>query len=139
MGSYRSWNLAAATDIIKVGAAICWMGDTPSLTAPGNNQTKGQSAFSMIQPGIRNALDYPDEAAIACPKPMLFYNGAADGLFPVDGVKRAYAKMHKVWQSQHVDDHLVTKLWPGVPHEFNAEMQKEAFAFLDAHLKGGEK
>ncbi|MBI4557678.1 MAG: dienelactone hydrolase family protein [Candidatus Hydrogenedentes bacterium] len=130
MGAHRAWSLAAATDIIKAGAAICWMGDTPTLMSEGNNQTRGQSAFSMIHPGLRNHLDYPDVASIACPKPMLFFNGTEDGLFPVPGVEAAYQKMRRVWRDGGVEDRLVTKLWP-VPHEFNAAMQDEAFAWLD--------
>jgi len=133
MGSHRSWSLNAATDIVKCGAAICWMGDTATLTQPDNNQTKGQSAFSMIVPGLRNALDYPDVASIACPKPMLFFNGSEDALFPVPGVDASFAKMRKVWESQQAGDRLITKLWP-VPHEFNAAMQDEAFAWLDSVL-----
>jgi hypothetical protein len=39
-----------------------------------------------------------------------------------------------VWESQGVRDRLETKLWD-VPHEFNAEMQEEAFAWLDRQLK----
>lgn len=134
MGSHRTWSLCAATDIVKCGAAICWMGDTPTLTAPGNNQTKGQSAFSMLIPGLRNELDYPDVASIACPKPMLFFNGTQDALFPVPGVEASYAKMRAAWSSQGADDRLVTKLWP-VPHEFNAAMQDEVFTWLDGVLK----
>ncbi len=134
MGSHRTWSLAAATDLIKAGAAICWMGDTPTLTSQGNNQTKGYSSFSMIHPGIREILDYPDVASIACPKPMLFFNGTEDGLFPVPGVEAAYVKMRGVWESQDAGDRLVTKLWP-VPHEFNGEMQAEAFDWLDEWLK----
>ena len=61
---------------------------------------------------------------------MLFYNGLWDGLFPIPSVEDAYAKMHKVWQSQDADDRLKTKLWD-VPHEFNYEMQEEAFGWLD--------
>ena len=137
MGSHRTWSLAAATDIIKAGAAICWMGDTPTLMSPGNNQTVGYSSMSMIHPGIREVLDYPDVASIACPKPMLFFNGTEDGLFPVPGVEASYVKMHGVWGSQGVDDRLVTKLWP-VPHEFNAAMQAEAFDWLDRWLKAGK-
>ena len=134
MGCFRTWQLAAATDIIKAGAAICWMGDTPTLTSPGNNQTKGQSAYSMIHANIRNFLDYPDVASIACPKPMLFFNGEKDGLFPAPGVEACYEKLHRVWRDQGIEDRLVTKLWP-VPHEFNREMQAEAFAWLDRQLK----
>ena len=84
----------------------------------------------MTHPGIRSYLDYPDVASLACPKPMLFYNGLQDGLFPVPCVKDAYEKLHKVWQSQGAESNLVTKFWD-VPHCFNREMQEEAFAWLD--------
>ncbi|MHB8862108.1 MAG: dienelactone hydrolase family protein [Pirellulaceae bacterium] len=134
MGSNRSWHLAAATDIIRVGLAICWMGNTSTLMSEGNNQTTGQSAFSMIHPGIRNLLDFPDVACIACPKPMLFYNGMEDSLFPLPGVEACYTRLHRVWEAQDADDKLVTKLWPA-PHEFNTHMQQEAFDWLDKQLK----
>jgi dienelactone hydrolase len=134
MGGNRTWSLAAATDIIKAGAAVCWICDTATLMAEGNNQTVGQSSFSMIHPGLRNLLDYPDVAAIACPKPMLFFNGSEDALFPVAGVEASYARMRRVWKAQTADDKLITKIWP-VPHLFNADMQKEAFDWLDKQLK----
>ena len=134
VGCFRTWNLAAASDIVKAGVAICWMNDSQTLTMPGNNQTTGQSAYTMIHPGLRDALDYPDVAAIACPKPMLFYNGEKDGLFPVLGVNAAYAKLRSVWEAQGVSDKLETRLWP-VPHEFNAEMQEAAFLWLDRWMK----
>ena len=137
MGAHRTWNLCAATDIVKVGAAICWLGDTPTLMEAGNNQTRGQSAFSMIHPGLRNLLDYPHVASIACPKPMLFFNGSEDALFPVKGVEASYAILQNVYESQGVSDRLYTRIWP-VPHVFNEEMQTEAFAFLDKYLQGKE-
>ena len=134
MGANRAWHLAAATDIVQAAAAICWMGNTPTLTRAGNNQTTGQSAFSMLHPGLRNALDYADVAAIACPKPMLFYNGRQDGLFPVPGVEAAYRTLRAAWTEQAASDRLVCKLWD-VPHQFNQAMQQEAFAWLDRYLK----
>jgi len=133
MGSYRTWQVAALSDQISAGVAVCWMATVKGLMAPGNNQTRGQSSFTMIHPGLFNYLDYPDVASIACPKPMLFYNGEQDALFPVPSVKNAYAKMRKIWESQDAGDRLVTKLWD-VPHEFNQEMQEEAFEWLNQQL-----
>jgi dienelactone hydrolase len=134
MGAHRTWMLSALSDRIAAGAAICWMCDTKTLQSPGNNQTTGQSAFSMLAPGLRNFLDYPDVAALACPKPMLFYNGEQDSLFPVPGVRDAYARMRRVWDSQGRGGQLATELWP-VPHVFNRAMQDNAFAWLDAKLR----
>ena len=136
MGCHRTWMLCAASDRIAAGAAICWMGTTPVLMAPGNNQTKGQSAFSMLVPNLRNFLDYPDVAAIACPRPMLFFNGSEDPLFPIPGVEAAYDRIRRVYESQGAANRLVTRIWP-TPHVFNIAMQEEAFAWLDAQLKHG--
>jgi len=134
MGSFRTWQVVALSDHISAGVAICWMATVKGLMVPGNNQTRGQSAFTMTHPSLFNYLDYPDVASLACPKPMLFFNGTEDKLFPVGSVQDAYVKMHKVWNSQNVGDRLVTKFWD-VPHEFNTAMQEEAFAWLDRYLK----
>jgi hypothetical protein len=88
----------------------------------------------MTHPGLLHLLDYPDVASLACPRPMLFYNGLQDGLFPVPSVRDAYAKMRHVWKSQGADNRLETKLWD-VPHVFNRDMQDEAFAWLDRVMK----
>jgi hypothetical protein len=142
MGAFRTWQVAALSDHVAAGVAVCWMATVKGLMVPGNNHTRGQSAYTMTHPGLYRWLDYPDVASLACPKPMLFYNGLKDGLFPVPSVKDAYAKMRQVWESQGAGMRLSTKLWD-VPHEFNREMQEEAFTWLDAALKkdgrGGSK
>ena len=135
MGSHRTWMLNALSDRITAAVAVCWMCTTDALMTPGNNQTKGQSAYTMLPPGLRNDLDYPDVASIACPKPlMVFDGGEKDKLFPVAGVDAAYARMHKVYDSRGVGDRLVTKRWD-VGHVFNVEMQDEAITWLDRWLK----
>lgn len=136
MGAFRTWQVTALSDHIAAGVAVCWMGTVKGLMVPGQNQTTGQSAFTMTHPGIFNYLDYPDVASIACPKPMLFYNGEDDALFPVPVVEEAYAKMRAVWESQGAGDRLETKLWK-VPHVFSREMQEEAFAWLEWWVGGG--
>lgn len=134
MGAHRAWMLAAATDKVKAAAAVCWMNTTDSLMTVRNNQNKGQSAYSMIVPGLRNYLDYPHTASVACPKPMLFFNGSKDKLFPVEGVKKAYEEMYDVWKSQKAEDRLVTKIWDS-PHFFSCPMQEETLLFFDHYLK----
>jgi dienelactone hydrolase len=133
MGAYRAWQLAAISDDIQSAVCICRMASIKELMISGNNLTKGQSAYTTTHPGLVNLLDLPDYASLACPKPMLFYSGENDYLFPVAAVKPAYEKMQMVWRSQNAADKLVTKFWP-VAHEFTAEMQAEAFAWLDVQL-----
>lgn len=78
-------------------------------------------------------MDYADVASIACPKPMLFFNGDRDALFPVDSVQRAFLRMQTVWEQNQSQDRLQTRLWPA-SHEFNLEMQDAAFEFLSRWL-----
>jgi hypothetical protein len=105
---------------------------------PGANKVRGNSAYTMLHPQIFNYLDHMDIAGIACPKPMLFFHGRYDRLFPVPGVERAYKKLHEIWTSQGADSNLVTKIWD-VNHVFNNEMQKEAFAWLDSYFGDVQK
>jgi hypothetical protein len=113
---------------------VCWMTTRKGLMVPKNNQTTGQSAFTMIHPGLGNLLDYPDVASIACPKPMMFLCGSRDKLFPVESIQEAFARMRSVWESQRAADRLLTRLYDA-PHEFNAAMQDDAFTWLDTQSK----
>jgi dienelactone hydrolase len=134
VGGFRTWQLAALSDHIAAGVSVCWMSTYKALMVPGNNQTRGQSAFTMLHPGLSHYLDYPDVASIACPKPMMFCCGSQDGLFPVESIKEAFGKMRKVWDSQNAGEKLVTKLYDS-PHEFNLNMQNDAFLWLDKMLQ----
>ncbi len=131
MGAFRAWQCAALSDAITAGVADCWMATMQGLMVPGNNQLKGQSAFSMLHPYIARYLDYPDVAALAAPKPLLVYAGGQDGLFPVSSVNEAFAKMKKVWTANKAADKLETKIWADQGHVFVQEMQNEAFNWLD--------
>lgn len=133
MGAYRSWMLSALSDRIKAGASICWMITTDAqLTRRFGRKENG--GFANCFPGLRQYLDYPHIASLACPKPMLFINGTKDKLFPVPGVKDAFAEMHKVWKSQGADNLLDTELWD-IPHSCGLKAQEKMLEFLDKNLK----
>lgn len=133
MGAYRSWMLSALSDRIKAGASICWMITTDAqLTRRFGRKENG--GFANCIPGLRQYLDYPHIASLACPKPMLFINGTKDKLFPVPGVKDAFSEMHKVWKSQGVDNLLDTELWE-IPHSCGLKAQEKMLEFLDKNLK----
>lgn len=133
MGAYRSWMLSALSDRIKAGASICWMITTDAqLTRRFGRKENG--GFANCIPGLRQYLDYPHIASLACPKPMLFINGTKDKLFPVPGVKDAFAEMHKVWKSQGADNLLDTELWE-IPHSCGLKAQEKMLDFLDKNLK----
>ena len=133
MGAYRSWMLSALSDRIKAGASVCWMITTDAqLTRRFGRKENG--GFANCIPGLRQYLDYPHIASLACPKPMLFINGTKDKLFPVPGVKDAFSEMHQVWKSQGADNLLDTELWD-IPHSCGLKAQEKMLEFLDRNLK----
>lgn len=132
MGAYRSWMLSALSDKIKAGASICWMITTDAqLTKRYGRKENG--GFANCIPGLRQYLDYPDIASLACPKPMLFVSGTRDKLFPVPGVEEAFAQMHQVWKSQKADERLDTELWD-IPHSCGIKAQAKILSFFDKYL-----
>ena len=133
MGAYRSWMLSALSDRIKVGASVCWMITTDAqLTRRYGRKENG--GFANCIPGLRQYLDYPHIASLACPKPMLFINGSKDHLFPIPGVKDAFRQMHEVWRGQKADERLDTEIWD-IPHSCGIKAQAKILEFLDQYLK----
>ena len=133
MGAYRAWMLAALSDRIKAGVAICWLTTTDDQLSFNYSRTEN-GGFANCLPGLRRWLDYPHIASLACPNAMLFINGSQDRLFHVPGVEKAFRILHDVWQSQGADDRLETELWD-MPHACPVKAQERTLQFLDKHLK----
>ncbi len=134
MGAYRAWQTAALTDAIAATAAVCWMTGLKEMMVPGNNTLRGQSSYYMLHPGLPRFLDFPDVASIAAPRPMLFFDGGLDPLFPADGVRVAHDKLRAVWRSRHAEERLHLKTWPDLGHVFVDRMQEEVLTWLDTVL-----
>lgn len=133
MGAYRAWMLAAISPLIKAGAAVCWLTTTDAQFSweYGRNE---RGAFANNLAGVRNYMDYPHIASLACPNAMLFVNGETDKLFKPHAVRESFDIMRKVWDSQGVGDKLETHLLP-MGHEMPRNVQKMCLDFLDKHLK----
>ncbi|WP_330291918.1 dienelactone hydrolase family protein [Streptomyces sp. NBC_00576] len=134
MGAFRAWQTAALSDDIAAAASVCWMTGLKEMMVPGNNTLRGQSSYYMLHPGLARHLDFPDVASIAAPRPMLFFHGAQDPLFPAEGVRVAHEKLRAVWRSRRAGERLHTRIWPDLGHVFTAPMQDDVFSWLDAVL-----
>ena len=132
MGAYRSWMLSALSDKIKAAASICWMVTTDVQMSTADKKRE-YGGFANCLPGLRQYLDYPHIASMACPKPMLFINGTLDHLFPVRGVEAAFRVMHDVWRSQGADDKLETELWE-IKHSCGLKAQERMLEFFNKNL-----
>jgi hypothetical protein len=78
-------------------------------------------------------LDYPDVASLALPGALLVINGSRDQLFEPTGVQASFTKLAACYAKAGVPQNLRTRLYD-TPHEFNAEMQAEAWEWLKRWL-----
>jgi hypothetical protein len=63
------------------------------------------------------------------PAALLVINGSKDGLFEPGGVAMAFDKLARCYKKADIPERLKTSLYDA-PHEFNADMQTEAWAWL---------
>ena len=130
MGGLRTIHLAALDERIRAAVAVGWMTSFPRQLARHVRNTIG---FTKLVPGLYRQLDYPDVASLAAPTPLLVINGAKDALFEPEAVRASFAKLHGCYTKAGAPDRIRTRLYD-TPHEFNREMQGEAWAWLATHL-----
>jgi dienelactone hydrolase len=132
VGGLRSGHLAALDDRIKAAVAVGWMTSFPSQL---DRHVRNTIGHTKLVPGLYRSLDYPDVVAMAMPAALLVINGSRDGLFAPEGVRRSFEKLQACYAKAGVPERLRTRMYD-TPHEFNAEMQAEAWEWLGKHLGG---
>ena len=117
--------LAALDPRIRAAVAVGWMTSYPPQIKRHVIHTEGFSFHVPVLP----ELDLPDLAALVAPRSLMVINGSRDGLFHPEGVKVAFAKIEACYRKAGVADRQKTRLYDA-PHEFNSEMQAEAWQWL---------
>jgi dienelactone hydrolase len=127
VGAWRANHLIALDDRIKAAVAVCWLTSFRDLQ---RNHVRNTTGFTKLLPGLYRNLDMPDVVSLAAPRPLLNINGAQDRLFPIDeGIKPAYRTLETVYDKLRAADKFRGHLYDS-PHEFNEQMQVEAWAWL---------
>ena len=126
LGGYRSFLLAALDPRIKVAVDVGWM---TSFASQIRRHVVNTIGFSFHIAGLYRYLDLPDLAALIAPRALLVINGAKDSLFAPEGVRAAFEKVGACFDKAGAADHQRCRLYDA-PHEFNRQMQDEAFAWL---------
>jgi dienelactone hydrolase len=126
VGGLRSCHLAALDDRIKAAVVVGWMASFPAQLRRHIQHTIGHT---KLVPGLYRYLDYPDVASLAMPSALLVINGRKDALFDLDGVRACFAKLRACYRKAGVGEKFRARLYD-TPHEFNAAMQAEAWAWL---------
>jgi dienelactone hydrolase len=126
VGGLRSCHLAALDDRLKAAVVVGWMASFPTQLKTKIVHTIGHT---KLVPGLYRSLDYPDVASLAMPKALLVINGKQDSLFDLNGVYACFDKLTSCYRKAGIEEKLRTRLYD-TPHEFNAEMQQEAWEWL---------
>jgi dienelactone hydrolase len=126
VGGLRSCHLAAFDDRIKAAVVVGWMTSFPTQLRTRIRNTIGHT---KLVPGLMRLMDYPDVASLAMPSALLVINGSRDPLFEPAGVQASFTKLASCYAKADVREKLRTRLYD-TPHEFNAEMQAEAWEWL---------
>jgi dienelactone hydrolase len=130
MGGYRSLFLAALDERL---AAACVTGFM-STVRPMLRAHLDTHSWVHFLPGLHQYLDWPDLAMLAAPRPLLVQQCAQDNLFPADAMREAVKRIRQGFTKAGAEDRFQGS-FHDVPHQFSRPMQKEAFAWLDRHLK----
>jgi dienelactone hydrolase len=126
VGGYRSYLLAALDERIKAAVDVGWM---TSFGAQIRRHVTNTVGLSFHINGLYRYLDFPDLAALAAPRALMVINGSQDRLFAPEGVKSAFDKIARLYAKAGVSDRVRCRLFDA-PHEFNLEMQAEAWEWL---------
>jgi dienelactone hydrolase len=126
VGGHRSFLLAALDERIKAAVDVGWMTSFASQIKQHVINTVGLS-FHII--GLYRYLDLPDLSALIAPRAVMVINGSQDRLFALDGVKAAFDKIERCYAKAGAPDRQRCRLFDA-PHEFNLDMQKEAWEWL---------
>jgi len=130
-GGYRATYMTGMEPRLKASVIVGWMTSLPTTwDIPYTVHSSLFDAFSA-----HANLDHPDIASLGAPRCALFVqNCAQDRLFTRAGMDTAAEKILAVYSALGRAERYQYRYYD-VPHQFNAAMQEEAFAWLEKWLR----
>jgi dienelactone hydrolase len=129
MGGMRTNWLHATEPRLKAAVSIGWMTDW-RLLIPGG-QVGGHS-WSQYVPGLTGALELSDLGAMG-EGALMVQSCLQDSLFTVDGMRATADRIGALFNKAGQPERYAARFYDA-PHEFNPDMQRDAFAWLDRWL-----
>lgn len=130
-GGWRTDVMAALDRRIRAAVSVCFM-------------TSGdyQQAHDILNcvgtccqlPGVWNRMDIPDTIVMSAPCACLVINGKQDTMFPPEGVLDAARQIRTGYEWAGCPERF-KHYYPDTNHCYDADMQREAIAWFDQHLK----
>lgn len=131
LGSVRTIFLGALHQAIRASVAVCWMAEYQRMA---RNHVRNGIGFTKLVPGLYNDLDWPDVGGLHWPDPLMTINGTKDTLYPLDAAQNAVAKLQQIYAKMGCPEKYKGVFFEG-PHEFNRDMQEQAFDWLEQQLR----
>lgn len=129
-GGWRSLFLSALDPRIKAGCIVGFMSTIRSMLRAHVDT----HSWVHFVPGLHRHLDLPDVASLNAPRPLLVQQCRRDGLFPLAGMEDAIRTIGEGYAKAGLADRFTSRFYD-VPHQFNVQMQEDAFAWMDRHLR----
>ncbi len=128
LGGFRSLVLAGMDERIKCAVVAGWMASLQDMII---DKAKFHT-FMMFPASFWAKIDFPDLVALNAPNSLIVINGLQDEQFR--GADRADRRMQKIYEDVGCPENYISKFYD-TPHMFNGQMQDDAYAFMEIHLK----
>ncbi|MCZ6634168.1 MAG: acetylxylan esterase [bacterium] len=131
-GGWRTNILAALDRRIKASVSGCWMttGDYQQVYNVG-----GAIGTFCLLPGVWDRMDVPDLTILAAPNASMVVSTSEDELFPPEGQQEAARQIGMGYEWAGCPEKFSHNN-PPKPHCYDADIQRDAIAWFDQHLKG---
>jgi dienelactone hydrolase len=130
-GGWRTDMIAALEPRVKAIVSVGWM--TTGDTQQAYNLSGAVGTFCLL-PGVWNRLDIPDMISMGAPKACMVVSCTEDTLFPPLGQEEAARQITNAFSWAGIPDHF-RSYTPAKGHCYDKEIQEEALAWLNKHLK----
>jgi dienelactone hydrolase len=133
VGGWRTNFLAALDPRVKASVSVGWMttGDYQQVY----NVAGAIGTFCLL-PGVWDRLDVPDLTIMAAPGASMVVSGTEDPLFPLEGQQEAARQIRLGYEWAGCPGQFYSNT-PPKAHCYDADIQRDAFAWFDRHLDNG--
>ena len=132
MGGYRSFLLAALEPRIKAAVDVGWM---TSFASQIRKHVMNTIGLTFHIAGLYRYLDLPDLSALVAPRPLLVINGARTRCSRLTVCAPPSRRSRRAIARSGAPDRMQCRMY-NTPHEFNPEMQEEAWAWIAKGIAG---
>jgi dienelactone hydrolase len=130
MGGTRTDWLFGLDPRVKAAVSAGW-GTDWRLLLPAHI---GSHSWAQFVPGLAGQLELSDVMSIGMPGAFMLQQCAQDALFPLSGMQATCERVAATYAKAGLSERFACRFYD-VPHQFNTQMQDEAFDWLDNWLQ----